>query len=911
MADPRSPRFASQGDAAFFGRTAELAIVRGDRGTPVWISGPPGVGKTRLAREALGQGSGLFVDLSGADDEGDVLVAMAAALDVPVAQRTDAAHRSAAIAAAIRRRGPGWLVLDNADRTAAAVESLLGELQVDGTRLLVTSRSAPGGSFTTEMVEVELAPFGLPAHESDEDCEAVRYLRARSESLGAEFALQGSTASIVELARRLEGLPLALDLAAFRADILSADEMLDRLDASSAFLRDPRGFDPRHESLFRALESSWDALHADDQQTLACLSLVEGSFSSALAEALSPAGPRALDAIATLRRRNLIVALDRGFRLLEPVREFAATKLDDRARDAALGRLRNYLAERTPRWLVAAERHTDADLVRELREHRNCVAPALDAGSTALVRAHVFICRLDGSLEKLGELPPGGSDEEGLALRHDIARGYIEAGFYERAARELAAIIETAPTSETGTEATADAAFTALMMDDAERAGELAERARTVARPGSIGECRAELAQAQIAHTLGQREAARAHYERTLMLARRLRDNRSQARALQNLGVLFTDESRFDLGRRYLQQAIEHHERFGDRVREAWAYNSLGVLELRAHRHDDALAALRNARELFEAVGLRTGAASVVANVAMIAADLERYEEACESALDAIALSDFEEDVYIRTMAHLCLATSYWFLDRKADAGRVFDDLETLFERVAHIQLVVSWLGAWAAYLASVGDERAETTFARAERSLSEVGGDPVLELMLAMNRAHTRIAHYRRDAAAGDRTATETLLGILDDLRHWSSAAFDNPETSEPLRYSVRLLRHELPELGRRLHAADLASPASLVVDGETRSFRPPEANWVTLERSPSLWRLFEALVDARLRDPGARLDLDELQELVWPGETLTVESASNRLYVSVSKLRKMGLGALLLKDEAGYSLDPATPVA
>ena len=87
--------------------------------------------------------------------------------------------------------------------------------------------------------------------------------------------------------------------------------------------------------------------------------------------------------------------------------------------------------------------------------------------------------------------------------------------------------------------------------------------------------------------------------------------------------------------------------------------------------------------------------------------------------------------------------------------------------------------------------------------------------------------------------------------------------------------------------------------------AFRPPGGTWSELGRSPTLQRLFEALVSARLERPGEPMALEALQAAVWPGDVIAPRAAYNRIHVSMSKLRKLGLDPVLVRREEGYLFD------
>ena len=331
----------------FFGRAAErehlTALLCDPRTRLVTLTGPGGNGKTRLAVEAARGLAGpfpggiWFVPLADIADPRRLGDAVRAALRLP---RT--ADPWGLVVAALSGP-PALLVLDNFEQIAAgaapAVQSLLE--RVPALTCLVTSRrclDVPGER------EMPVAPLPVPdAAETAEQLSrsaSAQVFVDRAQAVRPDFAVTDrNVADLAALCRALEGVPLALELAAARVRALSLAQMRVRLDQRFELLASRRGDKgTRHRSLWAAIEWSYDLLPAPSQRFFALLSVFRGGWTLEAAEAVCE-NPDALEALAQLRANSLLLAedglTDLRFRLLESLREFAWEQLAPNDREAA------------------------------------------------------------------------------------------------------------------------------------------------------------------------------------------------------------------------------------------------------------------------------------------------------------------------------------------------------------------------------------------------------------------------------------------------------------------------------------------------------------------------------------------------------------------------------------------------
>lgn len=308
------------------GRDSQIADLRSLLRTSrlVTLTGTAGTGKTRLAVEVGNQairddGAQVwFVDLAPVRDPRLVGQAILAVLDEPEKTRSSPAP----VIAARLDELPSLLILDNCEHVVEVSAGLvLDVLRLSRTaRLLVTSR-------------VPLAIAGevrWPVSPLDPTA-AVQLFTERAQMVAPGFHLTAQAAPVVgEICRRLDGLPLAVELAAARMGQLTVHEIRARLGRWSQLLVDRgRGVPERHRTLNAALDWSYDLLHPEERRRFARLSVFRGGFGVAGAEEVAGAD---LEALCQLVDQSLLVpgeGIDGRvrFRFLESVREYAAERL--------------------------------------------------------------------------------------------------------------------------------------------------------------------------------------------------------------------------------------------------------------------------------------------------------------------------------------------------------------------------------------------------------------------------------------------------------------------------------------------------------------------------------------------------------------------------------------------------------
>ncbi|RYB91634.1 transcriptional regulator [Nocardioides oleivorans] len=396
--DPVRTGVRYDGDG-LLGREQDLARLRSAMASSrlVTVLGPGGIGKTSIA-QVLARESRLphvhVVELVGVGAGDDVVAAVGAALGVRGSMATRMAL-SPAQQADVRSRmaqeldaGPTLLVLDNCEHVLEPVASLVAFL-------LATARDL-------QVLATSRAPLRLGAERavplsqlSGEDAVALFVRRASATRPDAVL----DPAAVRGVVDRLDGLPLAVELAAARVRTMTVAEVATALDDRFATLRTrDRSTPDRHRTLKAVIAWSWDLLSADEQRALSWLSVFQDGFDRATATAvLGSDGPDLVDVL--VEQSLLVLGEDGGrtrFRALETIREYAAAQLDQSGGLAAATAAQHAwalsLADRYGD-LVVAERQAEAvdELVRDQTNLTDVLRHGLASGDRATVARMVSL----------------------------------------------------------------------------------------------------------------------------------------------------------------------------------------------------------------------------------------------------------------------------------------------------------------------------------------------------------------------------------------------------------------------------------------------------------------------------------------------------------------------------------------
>lgn len=591
-------------------RPEELERITSALAAPglVTLGGAAGVGKTTLAVAAM-EHSELsvltphwFCDLGHAVDGADADAAVAAATGI----HPDELHPARdAVGAALAAYGPALLVIDNAEHVAAALADRLVDWldAAPELRVLVTSREALHLGAERRL---EVGPLTAP--------QAVRLFELRCQAVGATLSLDDATTrkQVEQIVARLDHLPLAIELLAARANVLSPAAMLARLDRDliGALGRGPRDTPLRHRSLDAAFASSWKLLDPVERHAFAQLALFRGGFDADAFEAVVevPDGDDALEILQRLRDKSLVAQApgERGVRLTvwASLREMA-----QRALEAGGG------AD------AAWRRHADHYIRRGLERRLALLGPDQAAALTWLRRENPNLAAV--RRRAVGVDPPRAALATMIASEVALGRGNY--GAHAAALREvldapLPPVLAAQLLAELGlTEHLAgrpEAALAALDQADAQAAPPVARArwlvcranvTRTLGRAEEGDACFSEAL--AIVERLGAPGAVatvltfQGHHrwltgdvtgaEASLSVAERLHAHhpnpRNQARTSAYLGLIRLEQGEAEEARRHLDRARALHEDQGDhaptaRVAVAQALVALWQLEPRVAR---------------------------------------------------------------------------------------------------------------------------------------------------------------------------------------------------------------------------------------------------------------------------------------------------------------------------------------
>ena len=321
----------------------------------VTVTGPGGVGKTRLAAEVARRVTGRFADgvylvgLAAVQDPALVPAAVVAALGVQQAPGVPVAEFLAGVLA----RQQLLLVLDNCEHLLAAVAELLAEVlpAADDVRVLATSREPVG---VGGEARYRLGPLAVPGSKAETGSfAAVTLFTDRAQLADPAFVLDSDTGPLVgQLVARLDGIPLAIELAAARVEVLGLGQLLDRLDDRLALLTSTdRTAAARQRSLAATVNWSYQLLSGEDQVVFRRLAVFPGPFTLDAAETV--AGASASPAVLQLVDCSLLTPPLPGpdgrarYLMLETLRAFGLDRLaeiDGERPDAEAALARHALA---------------------------------------------------------------------------------------------------------------------------------------------------------------------------------------------------------------------------------------------------------------------------------------------------------------------------------------------------------------------------------------------------------------------------------------------------------------------------------------------------------------------------------------------------------------------------------------
>ena len=552
---------------SFVGRDRAIADVRTGLRTTRLLSlvGVGGVGKSRLALQVAGEVAGDYADgvwlvelaaLADPDLVAPQVLAVVGGPEARVEPATESLTRQLALSDLL-------LVLDNCEHLVDACAELAAVLlaRCPKLRILTTTREPLGVAGETVW---PVPPLSAP--------EAVRLFVERAGAAAPDAVLDdGVLADVALVVHRLDGIPLAIELAAAWAKVLSVTEIARRLDDRFGMLvGGPRTAPARHQTLRAALDWSYESLSAAEAAVFRRLSVFAGGFTLAAAEAVCGAGD-VLGTLSALFDKSLVL-VDRSrqptrYRQLETVRQYAAEQLVACGEQEATRH--DHLA-----WAVGLAESAAADLEGAGQ------APALDA----------FEADHDNLRAALDWAAGGGSGEAGGRLAAALWRFWEIRGWLAEGRAHLATWIgrDGLPPELRARLLNAAGILAQRHKDYAAARGwyeECLVVRRSIGEP--LGVASALHGLANVAYLEGDLDAARSGFEENLALARQLGVTTMTAASLLNLGVIehtlfmrnrISKDEAAARGLPLLLESMAEYERMGDRHGVALALENLGTL---------------------------------------------------------------------------------------------------------------------------------------------------------------------------------------------------------------------------------------------------------------------------------------------------------------------------------------------
>jgi predicted ATPase/class 3 adenylate cyclase len=611
---------------SFIGRERELAAALDLFASTrlLTLVGAGGIGKTRLSLELAEHLLDQFpdgvwvVELAPLTDPQLVTHALATALGVK-----EQAGRSVqeAVLDHMRERRL-LLVLDNCEHLIDACADLAKQLLQGGpeVRIIASSREAlrvPGE--TTYPVPVLSVPGRHEMHEPGQlaNFESVQLLVDRVRAANPRFALTAdNAASVAEVCRRLDGIPLAIELAAARARSLSIDAIASRLnDRFKLLTRGDRTALPRQQTLRALIDWSHDLLTDGERAVLRRLAVFAGSFTPEAAEAVAASDAvDVLDELSALVEKSL-VSLDPAsgrYRLLDSVRQYAQERLEQSGEDETV-----------------RDRHLDYYVALAAEARAGLAGPdqtqwlaRLDVEAENVLAAHAWCDRA----QKGAEL--------GLELAHSTKLYWFNRGLLALGQR-----------------------FTVEAV------------ARTKASDRTLLRCRGLFGAGQFLVHMGRYDEGKAFLEESLAIARELHDNVRIAAVLQPLGMAALAQGDFEGARSYLEEAVALARAQGVKREIAAAVNLLASLLRMTGEAGSAEPLYLEVLDLARALGDDESASFGLLNLTMIAIAGGRLARARTMLLEALDLAERVGSVFAGTSvidvaAGLAAAEEEW--DRAA-----------------------------------------------------------------------------------------------------------------------------------------------------------------------------------------------------------------------------------------------------
>lgn len=630
-----------------------LGLLTGEGAGILTVTGTAGIGKTRVALGAAVLALGAFpagvwhADLGEVHDSEGICKQVGAAMGVDLSSGEAGERISLAMQGRTRTRGGKLLIIfDNADQCRGAVTELVTQWRgvIRDLVVLVTGRTPLGvaGELT-----FPVRPLGVPARKQTNRIESVdeRKLReltklpsvelfvARAKERDPRFELSTENVEAVgQLCQRLDGIPLAIELAAARAKVLSPRKMLERLNQRFALLRDQRtGTSGRQSTLRGAIEWSWELLDEHERDALTQLAVMRGGFFLELAEEvveLPDDAPLVMDVAESLHDKSLLDSTEvtklhgeRRFSMFESIRAFALEQLHAEGKgEEVTQRWRNKCIAYMLRWYhapqsdnteSAARIHLELEALTEIAkgDDDNARWAALAAGP-ALHRLGSAVTGRSMLQRALESCPPGD-------LRQRLLIAFASVWVHQDPAEAERLLSQVEESSDQYADAQLALGQALQNRGEGKAMEELLLKLRDRDGLDDLQQARVSTSLGNAAVMQGRLNDALELYESVLPRAKKLDNRPLQSQITGNIGVIHNLRGEID-------QALEHFNaasslQDGNSISESYWLVNLGVVYHAKGELDKAERNLTRALALGEENGLREVVAAALGSLANVA----------------------------------------------------------------------------------------------------------------------------------------------------------------------------------------------------------------------------------------------------------------------------------------------------
>jgi predicted ATPase/DNA-binding SARP family transcriptional activator len=601
------------------------------RSRMVTLTGSGGVGKTRLAIRAAWESldsfeEGVrFVELAGISDPDLVAQAVALTLDV---RETPGQAITETLAAAIGGRSL-LLLIDNCEHLLEACARLADHLaaRCPKLRILATSRQPLGitGEAVWRVPSLSVPGDGLQAVERLLEYESVRLFAARAADAQPGFELSpDNMAAVTQICRRLDGIPLALELAAARMRALTVEQIAERLDRRFDLLsRGSRAALPRQQTLRALVDWSYDLLTEGEQSLFRCLSVFAGGWTETAANQVCGAeGVPIFDLLDSLVNQSLVSLdiYDTGdprYSFLETLRDYGRERLEETGKAKQAEQRHADWCLNLAKQAAAATFGPDEDRWLSVldREQEN-IRAALERGAAGRIDQRAFI-----------HLVPA------------LGNYWTVRGRFSEARRWLDNAIKTSDGPD---------------YDE--------DRVPLLNLAGLVAYYQSDMA-----------SSLERHLE-CLALRRHLGDRRGVAGSLNNVGMIHQKTREPESAKRLYLEALETNREIGNLPWQAINLNNLGNLSVEQGWYDDAQGYLEEALRINRELGNRSNTAHAIHNLGHLALQREQIDTAYKLFMEAVDEARELANDRLYTAAQLGAGTAAMKMNRSDEAKERFRD---------------------------------------------------------------------------------------------------------------------------------------------------------------------------------------------------------------------------------------------